>query len=137
MKLRELPPRLITGAYILHTGLEKWHAEESTAEAIHGMATTAYPMLKRFTPTRFLRLLAAGEIATGTVLLAPLVPTAVAGAALSGFSGALLRLYARVPGMRREASIWPTQNGIAVSKDSWMLAIGLGLLVDALTRRRS
>jgi hypothetical protein len=87
-------------------------------------------------PTRFLRLLAAGEIATGGVLLAPMVSTAKAGAALTGFSGALLGLYAKTPGMRKPGSIWPTQQGTAISKDSWLLAIGLALLVDGLTGHR-
>jgi hypothetical protein len=31
--------------------------------------------------------------------------------------------------------VWPTQTGIAVSKDIWMLGIGLGLLADAARRR--
>jgi uncharacterized membrane protein YphA (DoxX/SURF4 family) len=136
MKLRDLPTRLATGAYILHSGLEKWRADEPTAEAVHGMAAGTYPVLEGMPPTRLLRLLAAGEIATGAVLLAPVVPTAVAGAALTGFSGALLGLYARTPGLREPGSIWPTQQGVGVSKDIWMFGIGLGLLADALAPRR-
>jgi hypothetical protein len=38
--------------------------------------------------------------------------------------------------MRQPGSIWPTQQGIAVSKDIWMLGIGLGLLADAATTGR-
>jgi hypothetical protein len=30
-------------------------------------------------------------------------------------------------------SIWPSQTGVAVSKDVWMLGIGLGLVADGLT----
>ena len=87
-------------------------------------------------PRQFLRLLAAGEIATGAALLAPMVSTAKAGAALTGFSGALLGLYAKTPGMRKPGSIWPTQQGTPISKDSWMLAIGLALIVDGLLDKR-
>lgn len=135
MKLRELPLRFVTGAYILHAGWDKWHADEERAQALHGMATTAYPGLKRLPPTEFVRLLAAGEMATGAALLLPVVPAATAGAALSAFSGGLLGLYARVPGMRKEGSVWPSPQGTAVSKDVWMLGIGVGLLVDGAGRR--
>jgi hypothetical protein len=40
--------------------------------------------------------------------------------------------------MRREASLGPSQQGIALVKDSWMLAIGAALVLDALfgPRRR-
>ena len=69
----------------------------------------------------------------GTALLVPVVPNAVAGAALTGFSGSLLAMYARTPAMRKPGSVWPSQTGIAVSKDVWMLGIGLGLVADGLT----
>ena len=101
----------------------------------HGMAADAYPFLKSIPPRRFLRLLAVGEIATGTMLLAPFVPAALAGAALTAFSGGLVTLYLRTPALRKPNSIWPSQAGIAVSKDVWMLGIGLGLLADAAADR--
>jgi len=90
-------------------------------------------MLNRIPPTRFLRLLAASEIAIGTALLAPIVPNALAGVALTGFSGSLVTMYARTPALRKPGSIWPSQAGVAVSKDIWMLGIGLGLVADAFT----
>jgi hypothetical protein len=136
MKLSHIPLRAVTGAYILHAGLGKWGGDEVTAKAIHDMAAGAYPVFESMPPTRFLRLLAAGEIATGTALLAPMVSTAQAGAALTGFSGALVGLYAKTPAMRKPGSPWPTPQGTAVSKDVWLLAIGLALLADGLTTRR-
>jgi uncharacterized membrane protein YkgB len=42
-------------------------------------------------------------------------------------------MYARTPAMRKPGSIWPSQAGVAVSKDVWMLGIGLGLVADGLT----
>jgi hypothetical protein len=33
--------------------------------------------------------------------------------------------------MHEPGNVWPTQAGIAVSKDVWMLGIGLGLVADA------
>jgi uncharacterized membrane protein YphA (DoxX/SURF4 family) len=136
VKLSHLPLRVITGAYILHAGLEKWGGDEDRAKMIHGMASGTYPVFESMAPSSFLRLLAAGEIATGAALLAPMVSTATAGAALTGFSGALLGLYAKTPGMRKEGSIWPTPQGTAISKDSWLLAAGLALLADGLTGGR-
>src|ERR1700733_9815470 len=108
MMFRELPGRLIVGAYVLHTGIEKWNGEESTADVVHGLAANAYPVFKSMEPKAFLRMLAVGEMAVGASLLLPPVPTALAGAALSGFSGALLGMYARTPGMRKEGSLWPS-----------------------------
>ncbi|HEX7613613.1 MAG TPA: hypothetical protein VF371_12640, partial [Candidatus Limnocylindrales bacterium] len=82
-----------------------------------------------------LRMLAAGELVTGTLLLAPTIPSSVAGTALTVFSGGLVAMYARTPTMREPGSIWPSRTGIAVSKDVWMLGIGLGLLVSGSRRR--
>jgi len=74
----------------------------------------------------------------GLVLLAPIVPAGLAGAALTGFSGGLLAMYMRTPSLHKPGSIWPSSQGIAVSKDVWLLGIGLGLLTDgAVERRRS
>jgi hypothetical protein len=133
VKARDLPARIAAGGYILHAGLEKWHGDETRAKALHGAASRAFPVLNRIPPERFLRLLAASEIAVGTALLVPVVPNGLAGAALTGFSGSLLGMYARTPAMRKPGSIWPSQAGTAVSKDVWMLGIGLGLVVDSLT----
>ena len=135
MKLRTIPTRVATGAFIAHTGWEKWHGSAEQATGVHGMASNAYPVFKDMRPTDFLRLLSVGEMATGAALLAPFVPTAVAGAALTGFSGALLGMYLRTPALHKKGSIWPTPQGVPVSKDVWMLGIGLGLLVDAATSR--
>ena len=63
------------------------------------------------------------------------MPTAVAGAALTGFSGGLLGLYLRTPGMRKPGSLAPTQDGLAIAKDSWLLGIGVGLLTRGTVDR--
>lgn len=138
MRLRiapSLPGRAAAGAFILHSGIEKWNGPLAQAEGVHGMAAGAFPFLKSVPPERFLKLLAAGEIVTGALLLAPVVPSAIAGAALTGFAGSLLTMYARTPALRKQGSVWPTPAGIPVSKDVWLLGIGLGLLVDAARRR--
>ncbi|MGW1089459.1 hypothetical protein ACWD4L_24835 [Streptomyces sp. NPDC002596] len=128
VETRDVAPRLATGAFILNSGLSKLKADEETAAGVHGMACVAYPFLKKLDAQRFTRLLAWSEIAVGGTLLAPFVPTPLAGLALTGFSGGLVGLYLRVPGLREPGSLRPTQNGVAMAKDSWMLGIGIGFL---------
>lgn len=129
---RDLPTRLATGAFILNTGLGKWSADEARVQGLHAMASGAFPILRRIPVPRFGKLLAAGEIATGAILLNPLVSPALAGGVLTLFSGALVTMYLRTPAMHKPGSVWPSPQGTAVSKDVWMLGIGLGLLAEAL-----
>jgi hypothetical protein len=133
IKARHLPQRIATGAFILNSGLGKWSADDETAAQLHGFASGTYPFLAKLKPRDFVRLLAASEIALGAALLVPIVPAAVAGAGLTAFSGGLLGLYARTPGMRKDGTPFPTQQGIPIAKDIWMLGIGLGLVIDDLT----
>ena len=133
---REIAPRLTAGAFILNSGLEKRHAERPRAEALHGMAARTYPFLGDRDPVAFTRLLSRAEIGLGALLLTPVVPTVVAGAALTAFSAGLLTMYLRTPGMRKPGSLAPTPQGLTISKDVWLLGIGLGLLADAAERRR-
>ncbi|MFJ8957771.1 hypothetical protein ACIRG5_00215 [Lentzea sp. NPDC102401] len=132
--LRQLPARVTTGAYVLNSGLGKLHADQQTAESLQGFAATTYPVLGKLDAQRFTTLLAAGEIMTGVALLVPLVPAVVAGAALTGFGGALLGLYLKTPGMRREGSLRPTEQGISLAKDVWLVGIGLSLVLDDVMR---
>jgi hypothetical protein len=135
-KLWHVPVRLATGAFILNSGLTKRNVDKEHAEQLHGFASGAYPQFQDTPPEQFVKMLSAGEIAVGTALLTPFVPTAVAGAALTGFAGALGGLYWRTPGLHQEGSLRPTEQGIAIAKDAWMLAIGTALVVDSLTSRR-
>jgi hypothetical protein len=132
VKARHLPPRIAAGAFILNSGVGKWSADEETAAQLHGFASGAYPFLAKLKPKDFVRLLSATEITLGAALLVPVIPSALVGAGLAAFSGGLLGLYARTPGMRKDGTPFPTQQGIALAKDSWMLGIGLGLVIDDL-----
>ncbi|MFI2183957.1 hypothetical protein [Streptomyces sioyaensis] len=134
---RDVAPRLATGAFLLNSGLTKLRADRATAEGVHGMAIVAYPFLNRIPAERFTRLLACSEIAVGGALLTPFVPTRLAGLALTGFSGGLVGLYLRIPGMRQSKSLRPTQDGIPLAKDVWMLGIGLGFLGAARPWQRA
>jgi uncharacterized membrane protein YphA (DoxX/SURF4 family) len=134
MRARNVPTRVATGAYILHSGWDKWHGSQEQAQGLHGAAAGAYPFLRRVPPTTFLRALAVAEMGLGTMLLAPFVPNRMAGASLTAFSGALLTMYLRTPALHKPGSVWPTPAGIGISKDVWMLGVGLGLVIDGRTR---
>jgi hypothetical protein len=127
---------LAAGAFILNSGLAKRHADAETVNTLHGMASEAYPFLRTMEPARFVRLLSTTEITLGAALLIPVLPTGLVAFALSGFAGGLVGLYLRVPGMREEGSLRPTPQGLPLAKDAWLFAIGSGLLLDALSRRR-
>lgn len=133
---RQLPLRIPVGAFFLDSGLNKRHVDEETAQQLHGFAAGTFPFLRGMDAQRFTRLLSAGEIALGAALLAPAVPAAVAGAGLSAFSLGTLALYLRTPGMRRPGTLRPTQQGIPMAKDAWMLGIGVALVVDGLASGR-
>jgi hypothetical protein len=135
VKARHLPPRIATGAFILDSGINKLSVDEEAAEQLHAFAAGTYPFLKKMKPKDFVRALAATEITLGAALLLPIVPTALVGAGLAAFSGGLLGLYVSTPGMRRENSPFPTQQGTPLFKDAWLAGIGLGLLIDDLTDR--
>jgi uncharacterized membrane protein YphA (DoxX/SURF4 family) len=136
-KAWHIPLRVATGAIILNAGLRKRSVDEETAKGLHGFATTAYPEFEDTPPEKFASMLSTGEIAVGALVLTPVVPTAVAGLALTTFAGMLTRLYLKAPGLREEGSLQPTEQGTAISKDLWMLAIGTALTIDGLTDRRS
>ena len=135
MKLRNLPTRVATGAFILHAGLGKWKGGPEQAAGVHGMAAGAFPPLASVGAPTFLKGLSVSEVAIGAVLLAPFVSNRTAGLALTAFSGGLMTMYARTPALREPGSIWPSQQGIGVAKDIWMLGIGLGLLLDPAGRK--
>lgn len=132
-KMRRAPGRVVTGAFILNTGLEKFRKnDDETAKGIHNMAAGAYPVLDNVEPKVFLRTLGAGEIVLGSVLLLPIVPAGVAGLGLVAFATGMLGVYWRTPGMHLDNDPRPTQHGTPLAKDVWMLGIGSGLLLDSV-----
>lgn len=136
MRLSHIPLRLATGAFILNSGLGKRGIEQGHAEGLHGSAKGAYPFLADVEPAQFADLLSKGEIVLGAGLLAPFVPSGIAGAALAVFSGSLLGMYLRTPALHKEGSFAPSPQGVAIAKDVWMFGIGLALVIDSLTPRR-
>lgn len=137
MRFEDLPVRLATGAFMVNSGVGKLSADEEHAAGLHGFAAGTYPFLAEIPPDRFARLLARAEIGLGIMLLNPLVPSRVAGTALTAFAGGLLGLYMRTPGMREEGSLRPTEQGLPLSKDVWLLGAGLTLTATDLRRARA
>ncbi|RYB93121.1 hypothetical protein EUA93_01380 [Nocardioides oleivorans] len=134
MSLTQVPLRLATGAFILNSGIGKLGADEGTAQFLHGAAASTYPaFFKDMEPAKFARLLAWSEIGVGAALLAPMVPATVAGAALTGFGSSLVGMYLRTPSMTLDDGIRPSQDGIAVAKDVWLVGAGLTLMTQGIS----
>lgn len=129
-KLRRAPVRVAAGAFILNSGIGKLSGDEATATGVHGTAAGAYPIVKKLDPKLFLKVLAVGEIAVGSTLLLPIVPAGLAGLALTGFAGALVGMYIKTPALH-DKYFRPTGPGVAIAKDTWLLGIGTGLIIDA------
>lgn len=122
--------RAVPGAFILNSGIGKLGMDPQTAIHMQGMAVQGVPQLGKLTPEQFAKFLSYGEIAVGAALLLPFVPTKVAGLGLAVFSGSMVSMYLRTPGMTEADGVRPSQDGVAVAKDSWLLAIAAALVLS-------
>lgn len=136
MKLSHLPLRLTTGAFILNSGIGKLSADEGTAQFLHESATRVIPRLEDMRADQFAKFLAAGEITLGSALLAPFIPSRLAGLGLAAFSGSLLALYMKTPGATLDDGVRPSSSGTALAKDSWLAGIALALLIDGGKKKK-
>ncbi|WP_372697769.1 hypothetical protein [Arthrobacter sp. JSM 101049] len=136
MKLSHLPLRLTTGAFILNSGVGKLQIDGESAAGLQKMGASAFPQLADLDPEQFGKFLSAAEIALGTALLLPFVPSRLAGLGLTAFSASMVTMYLKTPGLTREDGIRPTSDGTAVAKDFWMLGIGLALVLDSAKKKR-
>lgn len=134
-RLRHLPLRLATGAYILNAGLGKRHASDEVVDHLQSSAAKVIPAVKGWDKAAFRTAISTTEMTVGGLLLAPFVSSRLAGAALGAFSGGLLTMYLRTPELRLEGSVRPSPAGSAIAKDSWMFGIALNLLIDGRRRR--
>jgi hypothetical protein len=130
MRLSHIPLRLATGAFILNAGYSKRSLDRDSAVHMQGMAAKVYPQVGKMKPETFGKMLSYAEMTLGAMLLAPFVPSRVAGLALGIFSGSLLTMYRRIPEMTLEDGIRPSQQGTVVAKDVWMLGIAAALILD-------
>lgn len=134
-RIANFPQRLAAGVMILNAGIGKLQPDEERAKAVHGMAKGTYPFFEDLAPEQFTKALGASEVALGGALLFPMVGDGLAGLTLTIFAGGLIGLYLKTPGMRKEGSLLPSQQGTAIAKDIWLLGIGLGLVADSLRQR--
>lgn len=129
-RIRHLPGRLAAGAFVLNEGLSRLDADDDMVKRLHQTAATTYPFVADMDPETFVKALGAGEIALGSALVIPFVPSWLVGLGLAGFAGGLVHLYLHTPGATRQGSVRPTSQGRPMAKDVWLLGIGLGLLLD-------
>lgn len=132
MSLVQIPLRLTTGAFILNSGIGKLGMPAEAAEGVRDAASRGIPALKDLTPEQFKTFITASEIGIGSALLLPMVPGWVAGTALSAFSSGLMSMYLNTPEMTEDDGIRPSQDGISLAKDVWMLGAGVGIVLDDL-----
>ena len=137
MRLSHIPLRLATGAFILNAGFGKRNLDRDSAAQMQGMGAKVYPQLSKMEPETFGKLLSYAEMSLGAMLLAPFVPSRVAGLGLAVFSGSLLTMYRRIPEMTLDDGIRPSQQGTVVAKDVWMLGIAAALILDRKPVARS
>lgn len=130
MSLTNTILRAAPGAFILNSGIGKLGMPAEMAEALQGMAAKGVPPLGDLTPEQFGKFLSYGEIAVGAALLLPFVPRKVAGLGLAAFSGSMMSMYLRTPAMTEADGVRPSQDGTALAKDSWLLAIAAALILS-------
>jgi hypothetical protein len=130
MRASHIPLRLTTGAFILNAGWGKRDLDKDSAAGLQAMAARVIPLVNRIEAKKFARMLSYAEITLGAVLLTPFLPSRLAGTGLGIFSGALLTMYLRTPGMTLEDGIRPSPQGTALAKDIWMLGIAAALVLD-------
>ncbi|MEJ6018808.1 hypothetical protein [Corynebacterium sp. H113] len=128
--LATYPARLFPGLVFLNSGLGKRGLDEEGAKGLQDFAGVALPFVKKLEPTTFGKLLSTAEIVTGAALLTPFVPNVVAGTALAGFGAGFTAMYLRTPGLTEEGSVKPTQDGLPMAKDTWLLGTGLALMLS-------
>lgn len=128
--------RAIPGAFILNSGIGKIGMPAEASAGIQQFAASGVPAVKQIPSEKFGTVLGWSEAAVGGALLAPFVPNAVAGGALTTFAAGLLSLYFADPDNREDDGIRPSEQGLSLAKDSWLLAAGLALAATALDGKR-
>ncbi|WP_394282148.1 hypothetical protein [Corynebacterium sp.] len=120
--------RVIPGAYILNSGIGKLKLPEEASAGLHQAATSGISAIKNLPAKDFSKYLGGAEVGLGAALLAPFVSNKVAGAGLVAFGSGLLTMYFNNEENTESDGIRPSQQGLSLSKDSWLVALGLGLL---------
>ncbi|AKE39777.1 Hypothetical protein NG00_01659 [Corynebacterium camporealensis] len=130
MKLSNIPLRAIPGAFIVNSGLGKLGMDAESSKGLQDFAATGIKELKQLPSDKFGQIIGASEIAVGGALLAPFVSNRIAGAGLTAFGAGLLTLYFGDDDNTLDDGIRPSEQGLSLAKDSWLLAAGLTLLLQ-------
>lgn len=120
--------RLVTGAYILNSGVGKLGMAPEHSSGLQDMASQVIPQVAQIDSDQFGKYLGYGEIALGSALLVPIVPTRLAGLGLGAFSAGLIFTYLRTPGMTLSDGFRPSEGGVAMAKDIWLAGIAVALV---------
>lgn len=129
--------RFVSGAFILNSGIGKLSLAPDQAAGLQSAAQRVIPQLADLKSEQFGKYLSFSEIALGCIVLAPFIPTRMAGMGLAVFSSGLLATYLKSPGMTEPDSILPTPAGTAMAKDFWLAGIAVALLFNRKRRSRS
>lgn len=129
-KLSSIFLRALPGAYIINSGVGKIGMPAEASEGLQQYAATGVPFVKTIPAEKFGTVLGASEVGIGALMLAPFVGNRLAGAGLTAFSAGLLSLYFANPENTQADGVRPTDEGLSLSKDVFMLAIGAALMAD-------
>jgi hypothetical protein len=130
MRTSHIPLRVTTGAFILNAGYGKRDLDKDSAAGLQKMAGRVIPPVSQLEPEVFGKLLSYAEMTLGAALLVPFLPSRLVGVGLGLFSGSMLTMYFRTPGMTEGDGIRPSQKGTALAKDVWMFGIAVALMLD-------
>lgn len=128
--------RLIPGAFMLNSGLGKVGMPAEASAGLQQFAATGVPAVKNLPANKFGSIVGWSEAALGAALLAPMVSNFVAGAGLTAFSSGLMTLYFADPENREDDGIRPTEKGMSLAKDAWLVAIGAALVFGSFGRKK-
>lgn len=130
MRISNAILRGVPGAFLLQSGYGKLGMDAESAEGLKQFASTGVPQFADWDSQTFTKLIAGTELALGTALLTPFVSKRLAGAGLLAFSAGLLSMYFRNSDMTQEDGIRPSEQGLTLSKDAFLAAIGAALVLQ-------
>lgn len=130
MRISNAILRGVPGAFLLQSGYGKLGMDAESAEGLKQFASTGVPQFADWDSQTFTKFIAGTELALGTALLTPFVSKRLAGAGLLAFSAGLLSMYFRNSDMTQEDGIRPSEQGMTLSKDSFLAAIGAALVLQ-------
>lgn len=122
--------RLIPAAMIINSGIGKLSMDAQSSAGLQQFAATGIKEMEKLPSDKFGKFIGISELAVGGALAAPFIPNRLAGAALTVFGSGLMTLYFNNEGNTLEDGVRPSESGLPLAKDSWLVAIGLGLMLS-------